>query len=131
MDTIIKKMIVSAHSALTLAYAPYSKFTVAASICTDKDTLYTGVNVENGAYGLTTCAEASAICTMVSSGEQRIKSIVVLAGSNQLCPPCGACRQRIYEFSTPEILVHLCNKDNILQSIRIDELLPLAFHFKP
>lgn len=131
MDTIIKKMIVSAHSALTLAYAPYSKFTVAACICTDKDTLYTGVNVENGAYGLTTCAEASAICTMVSSGEQRIKSIVVLAGSNQLCPPCGACRQRIYEFSTPETLVHLCDKDSILQSIRIDELLPLAFHFKP
>lgn len=131
MDTIITKMIANAHSALAHAYAPYSKFTVAACICTDKDTLYTGVNVENGAYGLTTCAEASAICTMVGSGQQRIKSIVVLAGNNQLCPPCGACRQRIYEFSTPETLVHLCDKDSIIQSICIDELLPLAFHFKP
>jgi len=131
MDKLITKMIFNAYSALPNAYAPYSKFTVAACICTDKDNLYTGVNVENGSYGLTTCAEASAICSMVSSGEQHIKSIVVLAGSSQLCPPCGSCRQKIYEFSTPQTIVHLCNKDSILRSIPINELLPLAFHFKP
>ncbi len=131
MDKIITKMISSAHSALSNAYAPYSKFTVASCICTDKGNLYTGVNVENGSYGLTSCAEASAICNMVTSGEKHIKSIVVLAGSNQLCPPCGSCRQKIHEFSTPETLVYLCNKETILRSIRIDELLPLAFDFKP
>jgi len=131
MDKIITKMIADAHSALVNAYAPYSKFTVAACIRTDKDNLYTGVNVENGSYGLTSCAETSAICTMVSSGERHIKSIVVLAGNNQLCPPCGSCRQKIFEFSSPETLVYLCNKDSIIRSIRIDELLPLAFDFKP
>ncbi|RUR12295.1 cytidine deaminase [Legionella sp. km772] len=131
MDKIITKMIANAHSALANAYAPYSKFTVAACICTDKGNLYTGVNVENGSYGLTSCAEASAICTMVSSGEQRIKSVVVLAGNNKLCPPCGSCRQKIYEFSSPETLIYLCDKNSILRSIRIDELLPLAFDFKP
>jgi cytidine deaminase len=131
MDKIISKMILNAYSTLPHAYAPYSKFTVASCICTDKDNLYTGVNVENSSYGLTTCAEASAICTMISSGEQHIKSIVVLAGNNQLCPPCGSCRQKINEFSTPQTIVHLCNKDSILQSIPISELLPLAFHFKP
>lgn len=131
MDNLITKMIFNAYSALPNAYAPYSKFTVAACICTDKDNLYTGVNVENGAYGLTNCAEASAVCNMVSAGEQHIKSIVVLAGTNQLCPPCGSCRQRLYEFSTSQTVVHLCNKDGILRSITIDELLPLAFHFKP
>lgn len=130
MDKLINKMILNAYSALSNAYAPYSKFTVASCICTDKDNLYTGVNVENGSYGLTSCAEASAICTMVSAGEQHIKSMVVLAGTNQLCPPCGSCRQKIHEFSTPQTLVHLCDKDGILQSIFIGELLPLAFHFK-
>lgn len=130
MDKIITKMIFNAYSALAKAYAPYSKFTVASCICTDKDNLYTGVNVENGSYGLSSCAEASAICNMVSAGEQQIKSIVVLAGTNQLCPPCGACRQKIHEFSTPQTIVHLCDKDSILRSIPITELLPLAFHFK-
>lgn len=124
-------MISQAHKALSCAYAPYSKFTVASCICTDKDNLYTGVNIENISYGLTTCAETGAICNMVLAGEQRIKSIVVLAGNNLLCSPCGACRQRIHEFSTPETLVHLCDSNSILQSLTINELLPLAFNFNP
>ena len=131
MNKITEKMISQAHKALSSAYAPYSKFTVASCICTDKDNLYTGVNVENISYGLTTCAETGAICNMVLAGEQRIKSIVVLAGNNLLCSPCGACRQRIHEFSTPETLVHLCDSNSILQSLTINELLPLAFDFNP
>ncbi len=131
MNKITAKMISEAHKVLKNAYAPYSKFTVASCICTDKDNLYTGVNVENGSYGLTVCAEVSAICNMVSAGEQRIKSIVVLAGTNLLCSPCGACRQRIHEFSTPDTLIHLCNKDSIFHTLTIDEFLPLAFNFKP
>lgn len=131
MNKITSKMIAEAHKILAHAYAPYSKFTVASCICTDKDNLYTGVNVENGSYGLTVCAEVSAICKMVSAGEQQIKSIVVLAGTNLLCSPCGACRQRIHEFSTPETMIYLCNKNSIYQSLTIDELLPLAFNFKP
>ncbi len=130
MNKIITKMIANAHAALDNAYAPYSKFRVAACIYTDKENLYTGVNVENGSYGLTSCAETSAIGSMVSAGEQHITSIVILAANNQLCPPCGSCRQKIYEFSTPETLVHLCDKDSVLRSMRIDELLPLAFDFK-
>ena len=131
MNKLTAKMISEAHSILNNAYAPYSKFTVASCICTDKDNLYTGVNVENGSYGLTVCAEVSAICNMVTAGEQRIKSMVVLAGTNLLCPPCGACRQRIHEFSTPDTLIHLCNKDSIFRTMTIEELLPLAFNFKP
>lgn len=131
MDNIITKMIFNAVSALPNAYAPYSKFLVASCIHTDNDNFYTGVNVENASYGLTTCAESSAICSMVGAGEKQIKSIVVLAGNNQLCPPCGSCRQKIFEFSTSDTMVHLCNKDTILRSISIDELLPLAFHLNP
>lgn len=131
MDKITATMIAEAHKSLSNAYAPYSKFTVAACIRSENNRLFTGVNVENGSYGLTICAESSAICNMITSGEQRIKSIVVLAGNNLLCPPCGACRQKLHEFSTPETQIHLCNKDNILQSMTMKELLPLAFDFKP
>ena len=131
MDQILQKMISNAQQALAHSYAPYSKFTVAACICTDKGNLYTGVNVENGSYGLTLCAEASAICAMVSAGEKHIKSMVILAGTNLLCSPCGACRQRINEFSTAQTMIHLCNKDTVLRSERITDLLPLSFDFKP
>ncbi|PJD95440.1 MAG: cytidine deaminase [Legionella sp.] len=130
MDDIITAMIEKAYNSLENAYAPYSQFKVAACICTDSNNLFNGVNVENGSYGLTACAEASAICNMVSSGERHIKSVVILAGNNQLCPPCGSCRQKIFEFSMPETQIHLCNKEGILRSVRIDELLPLAFNFK-
>ncbi|WP_454783823.1 cytidine deaminase [Legionella sp. WA2024007413] len=129
MDQIIAKMISTAHKALAHSYSPYSKFSVACCICTDKDNLYSGVNVENSSYGLGVCAETSAISAMVSAGEQHIKSMVILAGTNLLCSPCGGCRQRIHEFSTADTLIHLCNKDSILRSLKINELLPLAFNF--
>lgn len=131
MENEIAAMIDTAYQSLRNAYAPYSKFTVASCISTDKNNFYTGVNVENGSYGLTVCAEVSAICNMVSAGEQRIKNIVILAGNNLLCPPCGGCRQRIHEFSTSETMIHLCNKDEVFRSMTMDELLPLAFNFKP
>ncbi|MGC1182211.1 cytidine deaminase [Legionella sp.] len=129
MDPIIANMISRAYKTLEYSYAPYSKFTVACCIQTDKDNLYTGINVENCSYSLTLCAETSAIAAMVSSGEQHIKSMVILAGSNALCSPCGGCRQRINEFSSPDTLIHLCNKDSVFRSITINELLPLAFNF--
>lgn len=131
MDNIIKEMTQRASNALENAYAPYSKFTVASCIHTEQGNFYTGINIENGAYGLTICAEACAICNMVSSGEQQIKSIVIIAGNNLLCPPCGACRQRIHEFSTPETIIHLCSKEKTFESITIDKILPMAFDFKP
>lgn len=130
MNKMIERMIKEAHQALAHAYAPYSKFKVASCICTDQDQLYTGVNVENGSYGLTLCAEASAICQMVRAGEQRIKSLVVLASTDQLCPPCGACRQRIHEFSSESTQIHLCNKDSVFRTMSLSELLPVAFDFK-
>lgn len=131
MDKMIRQMITEACKVLPNAYVPYSQFKVASCICTDKDNLYTGVNVENGSYSLSICAESSAICHMIAAGEQKIKEIVILAHNNSLCPPCGACRQRIHEFSTPETMIHLCNEKTIFQSLSIDQLLPLAFDFNP
>lgn len=131
MDKLIESMIAAASKALPNAYAPYSKFKVASCILTTQGNVYTGVNVENGSFGLTSCAEASAISKMITAGEQKIKSIVILANNNLLCPPCGGCRQRIYEFATAKTCIHLCSQDSVLHSIAINELLPLAFDFKP
>ncbi len=127
MNEVTKLMINNARSALQNAYAPYSKYTVASCLCTKDNTLFTGVNVENSSYGLTVCAETSAICQMVAAGHHRIKSMVILAGDNALCPPCGACRQRIHEFSLEETRLYLCNKTVVLKTVSINELLPMAF----
>jgi cytidine deaminase len=131
MIGLINKMITKAHNALDNAYAPYSKFKVACCIQTSNGTLFTGVNVENASYGLTLCAEAAAISNMVSAGEQHISHMVVLASSNTICPPCGACRQRIHEFSDENTMIHMCDQENVLVSSSIVELLPVAFEFNP
>ena len=131
MNKMIAKMISEASRVLPNAYTPYSQFKVACCIGTDKGNFYTGINVENASYSLSICAESSALCNMVTAGEQHIKSMVILANNNLLCPPCGACRQRIYEFTTPETIIHLCNNSTVLQSLSIDKLLPLAFDFNP
>lgn len=131
MNKITRQMLEMANSVLNNAYAPYSNFKVAACIHTQQGNFFTGVNVENASYGLTSCAESSAICTMVSHGETAIASMVLLASSNTLCAPCGACRQKIQEFSSKDTAIHLCNKSEILQSVTIEQLLPLAFEFKP
>lgn len=128
---LIESMIHSAKKALNHAYAPYSNYPVAACLVTEDGSLFTGVNVENASYGLTICAESAAICQMITAGQRKINAIVILNSAQTLCPPCGACRQRIAEFSTSETMVHLCNHEQIIKSIPFDSLLPEAFRLKP
>ncbi|WP_133127430.1 cytidine deaminase [Legionella nagasakiensis] len=128
MSQSIQQMINRASQALNYSYAPYSGYSVSSCLCSEEDhALFTGVNVENSSYGLTICAETSAIVQMVAAGKRQIKSMVILSADNALCSPCGACRQRIYEFSTPETRIHLCNQESALKTLTIAELLPLAF----
>ncbi|WED44133.1 cytidine deaminase [Legionella cardiaca] len=131
MADLEKSMINYAKQALIHAYAPYSNFRVASCLCSEDGSLYTGVNVENASYGLSICAETSAICQMIAAGKRKIKSIVVLNGENTLCSPCGACRQRIIEFSTVDTQIHLCNEQGVIKTMQINELLPEAFRLKP
>lgn len=131
MTNEIKELIALTHEALKHSYAPYSKFRVAATIITEDGHRFTGVNVENAGHSMAICAESSAICNMVAAGGRKIKEIVVLASSEELCTPCGACRQRIFEFSTPKTKVYMCNKNGILQTQTINALLPLAFTLNP
>jgi cytidine deaminase len=131
MDEKIQYMLDTAVLALKNSYSPYSQFAVASCIYSEDDNYFTGVNVENAAFGLTICAESAAITAMVSAGFTSIKSMVILASNNALCTPCGACRQRILEFSTPDTRIYLCNKTHILQTCSIQDLLPMAFTLKP
>lgn len=131
MNDIELKMMEIAKTNLKHAYAPYSGFHVSCCICAEDNTLYAGVNVENASYGLTHCAETGAICQMITAGQKKIKSIIIMSSEKTLCPPCGACRQRIMEFSLPHTEVLLSDQDKILKKIAIHDLLPLAFTFKP
>lgn len=116
----------SALQARKNAYATYSNFSVGSALRADDGAIFSGCNVENAAYGLTVCAEANAICQLIVSGRRKIKEILVVA-SNDFCPPCGSCRQRIYEFATPETVIHLCCLDGSSKSMTMQELLPHPF----
>lgn len=127
MTDATRLMIKTAREALPRAYAPYSKYQVASCVQTEDGSIFTGVNVENAAYSVTICAESSAICQMIASGHQKIRSLVVMNGKGDFCSPCGSCRQRIAEFSDENTIIHLCDHQNILKSLTIAELLPFQF----
>ncbi|GIY77467.1 cytidine deaminase [Caerostris darwini] len=115
-------------SALINSYCPYSKFSVAATLLTEDGRIFTGVNVENASYGLTICAERSAICMAVSEGCTKFKAIVIATGadSDDCIGPCGACRQFLAEFGT-EWDVYFTRKDGTYIKCTVAELLPHAF----
>lgn len=124
----LTKLQTAAKIARAKAYAPYSKFQVGASLMTPNGNLYNGCNVENASYGLTFCAEANAIAHMILAGEQKISQILVVASSDDICYPCGACRQRIAEFATPTTLIVCCNQQLKIEVFTLQELLPHVFY---
>ena len=117
----------AAKKARENAHVPYSKFKVGAAILTEDNHIIVGCNVENAAYPQSQCAEASAIGNMVSQGFTTIKEILVIGSGNLLCSPCGACRQRIREFASLSIPIHMCNTIKHLKTSRLEELLPDSF----
>lgn len=127
MKKNINLLIEKTVAALANAYAPYSNFRVGCTVQSETGDIYTGVNVENGSYSLTVCAETNAICQLIAAGKKEIKDVVILSDSNIMCTPCGACRQRIAEFATKDTIIYLCNKEKVLKQVTIDELLPFAF----
>jgi cytidine deaminase len=109
------------------AYAPYSGFPVGAAIRTPSGQVFVGCNVENAAYPQGSCAEAGAIAAMLAGGESRIAEIVVIGDGDELCTPCGGCRQRIREFAPPDTPIHIAGPDGVRRSFTLDELLPFSF----
>lgn len=116
-----------ARDAAAKAYAPYSKFKVGAAVLSTAGQYYSGCNVENISYPVGTCAEAGAIAAMVNGGDGKIAEILIYADSRQLITPCGACRQRIAEFSSAGTLIHLANAQGLQKTFKITDLLPFSF----
>jgi len=109
------------------AYAKYSNFKVGAILIDDKDNMYKGVNVENSSYGLSNCAERSAIFSAVSGGMKNIKVLCVVGDTSDPISPCGACRQVIKEFSNDKTVIILSNLKKEYKVYNIEELLPYGF----
>ena len=123
----IQALFEAARGAQGNAHAPYSNFKVGAAIRCADGLLHLGCNVENAAYPVGTCAEASAIAAMIASGRREIADIAIIGSGDTPCFPCGACRQRIFEFSSPGTRVHVLGAGEPALSFKIAELLPHAF----
>jgi cytidine deaminase len=116
-----------AKAARKKAYAPYSEFLVGAAIRAKSGAIYVGGNVENAAYPEGWCAETSAIAQMVQAGEHQIEEIYVIGDGDELCTPCGGCRQRIREFSYAGTKVTICGLEGVRKTYAIEDLLPDSF----
>lgn len=109
------------------AYAPYSQFKVGAAIRSASGKIFIGCNVENAAYPEGVCAEAGAISAMIAGGETKISEICIVADTSQPIAPCGGCRQKLAEFSTPETEVILGASMGEVTRRTVGDLLPESF----
>ena len=121
----IQKLMDCAIKARENAYSPYSHFAVGAVLLCEDGTLYEGCNIENASYGLTNCAERTAIFKAVSEGHTKFKALAVVADTEGPCAPCGACRQVMAEFKIP--LIIMGNLMGNIKIVTIEELLPFSF----
>ena len=126
-DKIQYQLYNRAKAVMQKAYAPYSKFKVGAAIYDENGNYHVGCNVENAAYPIGNCAEASAISAMIASNGNKIIAISVTGYGDLLCTPCGGCRQRIREFSSLNIPIIIGNEKEIKKIFRLEELLPFSF----
>jgi cytidine deaminase len=119
-------LVKAAHAARERAHAPFSRFSVGAAVEDEHGRIFTGCNIESASYGLTMCAERVAIFKAVSEGAEKLKCIAVVAGTETLTTPCGACRQILWEFcgDAEVILANLAGRE---ETLRLSDLLPRPF----
>jgi cytidine deaminase len=124
------RLLQMARAAMKKAYAPYSKFRVGAALLTNTGKVFTGCNVENASYGMTNCAERTAIFSAVAQlgPKLEVMAVAVVNDHGVPCSPCGACRQVIYEFG-PDAVVFFQGAEGEKQA-HITELLPEGFRLK-
>ena len=122
---ILYELLQAAKEARLRAYAPYSHFPVGAAVQTVGGKIYSGCNIENASFGLTNCAERTAIFTAVAAGEQELQAIAVVANTPEPVAPCGACRQVMAEFGIQTIIMANTKGDSHVASLK--DLLPYSF----
>ena len=130
-ESVLNALVDEARKAAQHSYSPYSQFKVGAALRLTNGQVVTGTNVENVSFGLTICAERSALVSAVSQfGPQiRIEAVAVANLNQKASPPCGACRQMLAEFIVPDAPVVFQSEDG-MRSMKFSELLPMAFEMK-
>jgi cytidine deaminase len=126
MDGSIDRLIAAATAARENAHAPFSHFKVGAAVEDSDGHMHTGCNIENATYGLTLCAERVAVFKAVSEGIKQFTRVAVVTSTGILTPPCGACRQILWEFCGDAELV-LANLDGKRETMRISDIFPRPF----
>lgn len=121
----IQNLIEHAIVAREKTYSPYSHFGVGAALLCEDGSIYEGCNIENASYGLTNCAERTAIFKAVSEGHTKFKALAVVADTEGPCAPCGACRQVMNEFKISMII--MANLMGNMKIVSIEDLLPFSF----
>lgn len=118
-------LLAAARTAREQAYVPYSEFAVGAAVMAASGQVYTGCNIENASYGLSNCAERTAVFKAVAAGERRLTAIAVIAATTRPVAPCGACRQVMAEFGITTVV--LGNMQGEYKVVTLEELLPYSF----
>jgi cytidine deaminase len=126
LSDLASQLLAAATDARVRSVAPFSNFMVGAALRTKEGKVFTGCNVESASYGLTVCAERVAIWKALSEGERDFTDLVIVADTESLTPPCGTCRQIIWEFAKHARIV-LANLQGQSEERSIKELLPSAF----
>jgi homotetrameric cytidine deaminase len=120
-------LIAAARAVSRRAYAPYSRYHVGAALRAEDGSIHVGANVENAAYPQGQCAEASAIGALVAAGHTRVLEAAVVADADEVCVPCGGCRQRLREFMPLDATVHLLGASGAHRTATLEGLLPQSF----
>lgn len=120
------KLIAAAKQARERAHAPFSNFRVGAALHATSGRVFTGCNVENSSYGLTVCAERVAAFTAIAEGERGFDAIAVVADTDTLTPPCGACRQVLWDLCG-DVEIVLANRKGKRETMRLSALFPRPF----
>ena len=121
-----EQLVEAARQAINNAHAPYSGYKVGAALLCADGTVFTGCNVENASYGLTNCAERTAVFSAVAAGQTKFSAIAIAAGSEPVPFPCGACRQVLVEFCRPEFPVHVARAEGF-ETLALGDLLQHTF----
>jgi cytidine deaminase len=120
-------LLAMARTMMLRAHAPYSRFHVGAAVRDEEGGVHGGCNVENAAYPQGWCAEASAIAALVGAGRKRVLECLVIGPGPDLITPCGGCRQKLREFASGDLKIHLCGPDGLHRTVTLEQLLPLSF----
>jgi cytidine deaminase len=123
---VTDKLIAAAIAVRENAHAPFSKFRVGAAVLDSEGRIHTGCNVENATYGLTVCAERNAIFKAISEGGRGFSRVALVTDTPNLTPPCGACRQILWEFCG-DVEIVLSNLEGKTETLKLGTLFPRAF----